>query len=98
MNITPQEAFRMISWWTNENQTLLTEGISNEDKTLLRSLMECLNGCHDVWYVNTAIEDEVITYHNLYYDFSRHLYPYLWSDDELTPDYLNEFYNGQPLL
>jgi hypothetical protein len=91
MNITAQQAFRMIAWWTHYYNDSHTEGINNEDKLLLRSLIECLEDCDDVWYVNTAIPEDSITYHHTYQDFRRYQYPYLWSDEELTPEYIKNY-------
>jgi hypothetical protein len=91
MNITPQDAFRMIAWWTHYYNDLHTEGINNEDKLLLRSLIECLKDCHDIWHVNADFPEDSITYHQTYQDFSRYDYPYLWSDEELTPEYIKNY-------
>jgi hypothetical protein len=95
MNITAQQAFRIIAWWTHLDKGVFSNGISNHDKLLLRSLMDCLKDCQDLLSIEDKDTDN--TYDTIYHHFKTNLYPYLWTNDELTPNYLNAFYNGQPL-
>ena len=66
MNLSAQEAFRILEWQRVYNNEL---GTSDEDKDIIMSLIECLKDC------NIPFGDNDYTYHHMYEHLKNHTFP-----------------------
>lgn len=66
MNITPQEAKRLLQWQQVYSGEL---GTTTEDILLIKKLVECFKDCQELYN-----EDDTITFHQMYNQFKNHIF------------------------